>query len=317
MKRSGPPIALSIVFGVLAVAATLAVLVGWNIIFTRHYLALAASRTAENPGAGYWILLSIGDVALVFAIITLISFLVRNVRSALTLHRQSTFIDSMSHELRSPLAGLRLAVEALARHELDGATRARFVGNMARDIERLERFIEHALRAGRIEHGEQRLDVRPVELMPLLDQCVAQVADRYASRAPSLVVEVDGPDLRGARVRADNHALQIALLNLLDNAVKYSEDDPVVRVQVTARDDRVEVAVRDQGAGLSPATRRRIFDRFYRGEAPITRLVKGTGLGLHVSRELMRAMGGEIVADSEGLGKGSTFRLRLPLERST
>lgn len=306
-------LAWPIFFGTFAVVATLAVLVGWNIIFTRHYLTLAENRSADNPGVGYWILLSIGDVALVFAIVMLIVFLVGNVRNVIELRRQTTFIDSIGHELRTPLASLRMGLDALATPTIDEFTKTRFLANMLTDVDRLERFINHVLHAGRIEHGEQRLAPQTVLLADLVLDCVEQVRGRHLDRKRPPHFDLDVPD--EIVVRVDPHALQIAVLNVLDNAVKYSPEDPVIQVSVAVDTTNVHIGVRDHGAGLSEAKLRRIFNRFYRGDEPITRIVKGTGLGLHVSRELLRLMQGDLTATSEGVGEGSTFTIRIPRAR--
>lgn len=304
-------------FGVGAVLATLAVLVGWNIIFTRHYLTITASRTAENPGAGYWILLSIGDVALVFAVVTLIVFLVGNVQKVLALRRQTTFIDNISHELRSPLAGIKLSIETMTRHEVDEATRGVFLGRMLRDVERLERFIEHVIRASQIEHGDKRLEVRVVSLREQLDAAREYVLERHAARAPEIEIASSPNDADSDAVRADIEALRVVFQNVLDNACKYCEAAPSIRVEIAARAERVDVHFTDNGVGMSRAVLRRVFNRFERGDTNKTRQVKGSGLGLHVSRELLRQMGGDLVAHSDGDGRGSTFVVSLRRPRRT
>lgn len=309
MRRGS--IAWSVVFGVGAVLATLAVLVGWNIIFTRHYFTLTASRTAENPGAGYWILLSIGDVALVFAVVTLIVFLVGNVQKVLALRRQTTFIDNISHELRSPLSGIKLSIETMTRHDVDEATRGVFLTRMLRDVERLERFIEHIIRASQIEHGDKRLDVRVVSLREQLDAAREYVLERHIARAPEIVITSPPNEAEIDGVRGDGEALRIVFQNILDNACKYSEHSPQVRVAIAARADRVDVQFTDNGVGMSRAALRRAFNRFERGDNPKTRQVKGSGLGLHVSREMVRQMGGDLIAHSDGEGSGSTFVVTL------
>jgi len=145
-----------IVFGTLAIAFTITILVAWNIMFTRYFVLATETRVSEL-GVGYWMILSIGDVFLVGVATILVLFLIGNVRQRLYIRRQETFLDSVTHELKSPLASLRLSLDTFARRETDAELTGKLLGMMRGDVGRLERFVENLLEAGRIEHGEHRV----------------------------------------------------------------------------------------------------------------------------------------------------------------
>ena len=298
-----------ILIGTFAIVTTICVVVAWNVFFTRHYLLL---REVDGVGAlppAYWLGLALVDVALAAIIASLVAFIVSNARAILLVQRQDSFVDGVTHELKSPLASLRLCLDTLERRQLEPANRARFHETMRHDVDRLQLYIEHILEAGRLQNNERPVEFVPVALGPLVDRCVEQIAERHGVPLSRFRVE-GGEDMQTV---SDPVAVEIALLNLLDNAVKYSSAATEAPVDVTLRrdGDTFEVAVRDEGSGLERRELRRVFNRFYRVAA--TRRVRGSGLGLFVSRGLVRQLGGDIVASSAGLGKGSRFALTLPV----
>lgn len=298
-----------IVVGTLAIACTFAVLVASNIVFTRHYLLVGEMESVPQLGAGYWLLLAAVDVALAAVIAALVSFVVSNARAILQMRRQDSFIDGVTHELKSPLASLRLALDTLDRRNVPDDVRARFMSQMSSDVDRLQLFIEHILEAGRLQNRERHFEVEPTDLRDLADRCIEQIRRRHGLDGGVISVAWDLPE--GTTTVTDPVAVEIALLNLLDNAVKYSEGAPRVRLAVSRDGGRYVFAVDDQGVGLPKQELKRVFNRFYRVAS--TGRVRGTGLGLSVSRGLIRGLGGDITAHSDGPGTGSTFTLELPV----
>lgn len=301
-----------ILIGTFAIVMTICVIVAWNVFFTRHYLLL---REVDGVGAlppAYWVGLAVVDVALAAIIASLVTFVVTNARAILLVRRQDSFVDGVSHELKSPLASLRLCLDTVERRQLEGEDRARFMKAMRRDVDRLQLFIEHILEAGRLQNNERPVESVTVELAPLVERCVEQIAERHATPRERFCVNVAA----GARTVSDPVAIEIALLNLLDNAVKYSASAASSPIGVTLREQSggFEIAVQDAGSGLARRELKRVFNRFYRVAA--TRRIRGTGLGLFVSRGLVRRLGGDIVAQSEGVGLGSRFTITLPLVRT-
>ncbi len=291
-------ITLPIVLATVTVVVAVALLVGWIVL---------VRRGAYQGSAPAWLLvaggLGLGTVATVLVLLS--SFQVREI---LENRRQSRFLDSVTHELKSPLASLRLCLDTLQRPGLDPAQRATLHRMMREDVDRLEAFIDDVLAASRLA-GERRLAERaPVRLEPLVRRVAARAAARHG--APEAVSVAIAPDLE---VLADPMALEVVLRNLLDNAVKYS--DHPVRVEVTAEaapGGRVHVVVRDEGIGIPPDQLRKVFQRFHRGDDEAVRERPGTGLGLYVCRALVRSMGGRLSLASEGPGRGTTARVDLP-----
>jgi signal transduction histidine kinase len=186
---------------------------------------------------------------------------------------------------------------------------ARFIGMMKKDIYRLREFIDHVLVAGRLDQDERELHYESAVLADLVDECAARIRQRYD--LPADAIRVEGPE--DARpMMMDRVALETILLNLLDNAVKYSGRPVQVVVRQEDAASTVRLAVRDRGVGIPRKEIRRVFQRFYRVERKGRTAVRGTGLGLYVVATLVKRMGGRISATSEGDERGAEFVVELP-----
>ena len=309
MSSRRPTLRRPIVVGTTAAVFTIAVTVACNILFTRHYLVVSATEGVPDLGAGYWLLLALVDVLLAGILTILIMFIVSNARQIVLMRRQDSFIDGVTHELRSPLASIRLALETLERPDVPEDVERRLRDGMHEDVERLQLFIDHILEAGRLQNRERPFVRSQTEVLDVVRQCMTRVRERHAERADDVELGSSEP----VTVDTDPVALEIAVLNLLDNAAKYSAAGTPIRVAVTKGEGRAIVSVADSGVGLERRELRRVFNRFYRVRSG-SRVVRGTGLGLFVSRSLMRQLGGDIRAASVGAGEGSTFTLSLPME---
>ncbi|HEB88431.1 MAG TPA: HAMP domain-containing histidine kinase, partial [Deltaproteobacteria bacterium] len=219
------------------------------------------------------------------------------------------FLDAVTHELNTPLASFRLGLETLARHELTPAQRREFTRRMGEDLERLERTVTQVLTAARAEEvlpASRRAE--SVDLGRLLRANVEELRSRHRLDADS--VRIEGPD--SPSVRGDPAELGLVFRNLLENAVKYSDRPVQIRIDVEeTTEGRIRVIISDQGIGIPKQELRRIFRRFYRTGRDVQRQVSGLGLGLFVVRTLLRKNGGQIVALSEGAGRGSRFVVTL------
>ena len=235
-------------------------------------------------------------------------FLVREVRRN---EQHDTFINSMTHELKTPVASIRLYLETLQRRDLDPAQRQEFYRVMLDDSDRLLRLIDQALRAARTPR--QKLQHRSrVDMPAIVRECVTLAralhhlddsALRYAEAAVDSAVVMGDPD-----------ELKAAVSNLIDNAVKYSSPPVQIDVEVTTIEaGRVAVRVHDRGVGISRAELKRIFRRFYRIPGAVALRVRGSGLGLFIVSSVARKHGGTVYAESPGPGQGSTFTLQLPV----
>ncbi len=284
------------------VAITLVLTVGWQILVTREFQALA-----EGFAAIHWVLVTLGSLFFVLIITVAIlqaAWLVSEIR---TNQRQRNFIDAVTHELYTPLASLRLYLDTLQGQELDDARRQEFLDIMSEDLERLQRTIDHILQAARTE--VRRSGRESVDLGALLRDCVGEARGRHGLEDDSVRLEVPAR----AWVRGDMEQLRVAFRNLIENAICYAGPKIDVDVKVRATSGRkLEVEVADQGPGIPANALRRVFQRFHRLSQETVRATRGLGLGLYIVRNVVRAHGGSVRAESEGEGKGSRFIVTLP-----
>jgi signal transduction histidine kinase len=287
----------SIVFVVLCivlVAATVTLNIGWILVNGRRLAPLV-----------------LGGTTFALIIAGLIVYTVFLVREMGITEQQDSFLNSVTHELKTPIASIRLYLETLQSREVGDAQRKEFYRVMLQDADRLQHTVEQVLRAG-VARQKRKLEYRaPVDLSWLVQECVDTARTRHhlAENAITFV----GPDASSPLVvSGEVDDLRTAIANQLDNAVKYSQGTPQISVQAAAASpDTAWVRVRDAGIGIPRAQLGRIFNRFYRFQ-PRGSKVKGTGLGLYIVRTVAKRHGGRVFAESAGEGKGSTFTLELP-----
>jgi len=301
----GAPITLSVV----AIVLTIAIVVGWNLIFSFYYV-LGAETKAADLGIMFWVANAGGNLFMMFVVTTLALLLASTIRRTLLVRRQDTFIDSVTHELKSPLASLRVCLDTMELRELTPAQRKRFEGMMRADVDRLQAFIEHILEAGRLEHNERELRIEPVRIAEHIDACIERIRTRHRVADDTIEVDVQLPE--GATFMLDPIALDIVLTNLLDNAIKYSRSPRMVRLTVRLDRARLRIEVTDNGVGIEPREIARVFDRFYRVEDADQPRVRGTGLGLYLVKSVVDRLDGTVTAVSGGRDQGSKFTIQLP-----
>jgi two-component system, OmpR family, phosphate regulon sensor histidine kinase PhoR len=220
------------------------------------------------------------------------------------------FLADFSHEVRTPLAGLRTAVETLEGGGLEAGQQEQLWGIANRQLTRLERLVHDLSELNRIESGELELVVREVDLNELLRDLAEDFGERAESREVSLVVRAGRP----VPALVDPQRVQQIVGNLIDNAVKFSPRGGEVTLRAFGADEIVSIEVSDQGEGIPEEEKRRIFNRFYRVDRSRSQDVPGMGLGLAITKHLAAIQGGSIEVDSEP-GRGSTFRVTLPRYR--
>ena len=227
---------------------------------------------------------------------------------------KAEFVATASHELRTPLAAVYGAAQTLRRHDfaLDESGRERFVALIIEESDRLSRIVNEILLANQLDAGRLDLFIEPFDPVDLLER----VVESARTRAPAGVsIAVRVPDSVSA-VGADRDKVRQVLVNLVENAVKYSPEGGTIEVGITPCAASVQFFVRDEGLGIPPDEQARIFEKFYRLDPGMTRGVGGTGLGLYICRELVERMGGRISVESVA-GAGSTFSFDLPSADST
>ena len=278
---------------------------------------LVALAIALNVG---WILLNWREVALlvfgiifflliIFGLVLNTTFLIREIRRN---EQHDAFINAVTHELKTPIASIRLYLETLKTRDVDESQKDEFYNVMLADTDRLLTTVEQVLRAGRAGHRRRRISKSTIDVNEVIRECLELTRVRYGLNDSSLSF-VESPETLNAKVTGDIDELKAAFSNLLDNAVKYSDEEVRVAVSVSAVDEkRLAVQVADKGIGIPSAQLKRIFKRFYRVPGMFMARVKGTGLGLFIVRSVVEKHGGRVFAESEGLGRGSTFTIQLP-----
>jgi signal transduction histidine kinase len=245
-------------------------------------------------------------------------FLVREIRRN---EQHDSFINAVTHELKTPIASIRLYLQTLQRREVAEAQRQQFYELMLVDSDRLLHTVEQVLKAGEAAHKKGAAQRVPVEFDALVRECMELARTRHHLDAADLAyresLSVSPATQNGgaACVLGDAEELRTAVSNLLDNAVKYSPDGVHIAVELEVPKDhaeRVLLRVRDSGVGIPEEELKRIFRRFYRVTQRSLAQVKGTGLGLFIVRTIARKHGGRVFAESAGAGKGTTVTLELP-----
>jgi two-component system, OmpR family, phosphate regulon sensor histidine kinase PhoR len=220
---------------------------------------------------------------------------------------RTDFVANVSHELRTPVTAISTAAETLLGGALDDPAEAvEFVGVIDRHSLRLRQLVDDLLDLAKLEAKNFRMVLSDLEVHPILEHALQLMYDPARRRKMTLTLAPG----HGLRARIDRRALEQVVTNLLDNAIKYAGEGAHVTVSVELKGDRVEIAVTDDGIGISPAHLGRVFERFYRVDAGRSRELGGTGLGLSIVKHLIELMGGTIGVESEP-GKGARFTLRL------
>jgi signal transduction histidine kinase len=279
------------------------------------------TRFAVSPDAASWaghlaasrrrVVLVVAEGALfVAALVTAVSLLWLVLRREGARERQhENFVSAVTHELKTPIAGIRLALETVLSGRVDDEGRARFLGNAVHDTERLADLVEKVLEVTRYTGGAHRLRIELDDLSQLVEDELAAAERRASVLGASLEADV----AVGVRAPFDAEAMSIVVSNLLENALKYAQGDPPwVRVSLAVERGEAVLAVEDNGVGIDPEELEAVFAPFYRSSDEVTRRTPGTGIGLFVAREIVAAHGGKLTAASRGRGSGATFRLTVP-----
>jgi two-component system, OmpR family, sensor histidine kinase SenX3 len=287
-------IALFIALGAGLILVTLLLYVGWVLL---------------NWRTGLLLVLGVFLLTMIIAGVVLNTiFLVREIRRN---EQHDAFINAVTHELKTPVASIRLYLETLQTRAVEEDKRREFYSIMLDDSGRLLATIEQILRTGRIGASSRRLNLSRIEIRSLVESCIDRARTLHGIGEEALSYRPGDP----VSFVADEEEVRAAVSNLIDNAIKYSDNNVRVAVSVEHERNRVAIRVRDQGAGIAKPELKNIFKRFYRIPGPQASRVKGTGLGLYIVRSVAKRHRGRAWAESEGPGRGSTFILEFPIAK--
>ena len=294
-KRSVVLVAL---FGAVLIAVAIALNISWIVV---------------NWRTGLLLLVGIVSFAVLIAGLALnTAFLIREIRRS---DQHDAFIHAVTHELKTPLASIKLHLQTLRRRDLVRDQQHEFIDIMLDDSDRLQARIDQILLAGKTRAARRIIDATDVDVPDVVRECVTLAGQQHHLDDGELQLSDRLAQQDDVVILGDRDELKAAVTNLIDNAVKYSGDTVRVGVELALGARNVAIRVRDQGAGITTAELKHIFRRFYRIPSALTSRVRGTGLGLTIVHAVARRHGGRAYAASEGLGKGSTFTLELPLKQ--
>ena len=294
---------LHLTMGFTLIGVAIALTVGWQILGVA-----GLERTAREAGTLRSVIYILGSLLFLLLIAGLGLLVILLLREVRLNERQSNFVSAVTHELKTPVASLKLYLDTLQLRDLPESRREDFYRTMRQDLDRLNATINNVLNAA-MYTDRAVVDPRPLDLARLVKRSIELTRTRH--QLPGECISYQGPE--SLVVPGDASALETAVLNLLDNAVKYSKENVQVDVELLSNGDgQAHLRVRDEGIGMSRAQLRFIFNRFYRIGAEVRRSRTGTGLGLFIVKSVVKGHRGSITADSGGPDRGSTFVVTLP-----
>jgi signal transduction histidine kinase len=304
-----------ITLGVIMIVLIIAVSVGWVL------LSVFGATSDDQRASFYWTWLLIGSAMLAMILVGVVLYLTLSIKAINLNERQSNFIDSVTHELKSPIASLKLFLQTLNRRSLSEAEREHFYQSMLEDVERLDNLISNLLDVARLDRGDTAGAPEDLSLQSILKQCAQEACLKHSVPNETVCMQGDSCLVTGRKVD-----LEMMFRNLIDNAIKYGGDQPEVLIKtrfvpgVREGKDSVIVEVMDNGRGVPAALRKKIFGRFVRIGMELEREKPGIGLGLYLVRTLVKRLRGRIrVLDRQQPPDqtvcGTIFELQLPAKR--
>lgn len=293
-----------ITLGVVLISSIITLGVGWVLV------SISAALGSQNA-AFYWALLAVGVSLLILVLVGVIIYFALAVKAIALSQRQSNFIDSVTHELKSPLASLKLYLQTLIRRTVPPAEQSDFHRFMLQDVERLDTLIDHLLDAAKTMHRPALSIAEATRIVPVLKEAAIRVADRHNVQHDCIVINVE-KELEDVFVQGREADIEIVFRNLIDNAVKYSLPEPHVdtTVEVTKK-SRVLVRVADNGPGIPLADRGQVFRRFVRLGSELERATPGTGLGLYLVKSIVKQLRGRVFVKGHLTKRGTIIEVDL------
>lgn len=298
-------ISLPIVMASVAVALSIALLVGWTLVLSR-YIDITKGHAGGVP------ILVLGIISFVIIMTVMVLIAVFLVREILEGRKQYRFMDSVTHELKSPLASMRLSAQTMANPRINEAQHEDLRRMILADVDRLTNVIDDILVASRLDSSAGKSSRVEIPLASLVDDTIEMVTRRYDTDKDTVLNHVPS----GVTLLSDRASAAIVLSNLVDNAIKYSDIPRTLRIELfRSRKGGVNLCVTDRGIGISKAEIQRVRRRFYRSANESVRQRHGTGLGLYVVHGVAKRIGATLHIASDGEGQGTTMVLRFPAKR--
>ena len=296
-----------ILVATLMIISVVGLTIGW--VLLNVFSALDPQK--NNRAEIYWILLSVGAILFAFLLAGVILYLIWIIQNINLNRRQSNFIDAVTHELKTPIASLKLYLQTLNRRSVEGPQRQQFYQTMMEDVDRLDRLINQLLDVARL----QRVDQEPipkewVSIDEVIRDNIASLTKQHGIGSEVFRFSDSECELFVQRVDLD-----VLLRNVMDNAIKYAASSPEVEIRVECERDQAVIYVSDNGVGIPRHLRRKIFSRFYRAGDELERKKPGVGLGLFLVRSIVERLRGSITVGDRGKGGGTTFVIRIPQGR--
>ncbi len=256
-----------------------------------------------------WLSLVLGAIAMAISLFAISFYSILTIKEIQLNRRQANFVDSVTHELKTPIAALRLYLDTLLMRDLEAEDRREFYLTMETELERLDQLINQLLEVGRLDEIGSQAESEHVDLLPLL-QAAAETSCKHHKQSVEEVFEFD---VAPVALNTRRMLLEMIFGNLTDNAVKYGGNPPRVLVSAQPRGwDRVAIRIQDNGAGIPESQRRQVFQLFFRGSDELQRTRKGTGLGLYIVKTLVGILKGRVIVDDGPEGEGCVFEVILP-----
>ena len=296
-----------ILVATLMIISVVGLTIGW--VLLNVFSALDPQK--NNRAEIYWILLSVGAILFAFLLAGVILYLIWIIQNINLNRRQSNFIDAVTHELKTPIASLKLYLQTLNRRSVEGPQRQQFYQTMMEDVDRLDRLINQLLDVARL----QRVDQEPipkewVSIDEVIRDNIASLTKQHGIGSEVFRFSDSECELFVQRVDLD-----VLLRNVMDNAIKYAASSPEVEIRVECERDQAVIYVSDNGVGIPRHLRRKIFSRFYRAGDELERKKPGVGLGLFLVRSIVERLRGSITVGDRGKGGGTMFVIRIPQGR--
>jgi len=296
-----PSLGWPITLGVVMIVLLVLLLIGWIIVST--FAAI------ESPNAAiFWTVLAVGTTFLILVLAGVVLYLLLTIKAIRLNQRQSNFIDSVTHELKSPIASLKLYLQTLGRRSVSEEQQADFYRFMLEDVQRLDALIDHLLDAARLDRHSMEGTDEEVDLAALLHRCAQTACQRYRLPPETIRMKVEPLVLNGRSMD-----LEMIFRNLIDNALKYS--GPAAQIEIESYaigQGRSITCISDNGPGIPAKLRRKIFGRFVRLGSELERSRTGTGLGLFIVRTLVTRMKGRVTVRGRAGTTGTAFEVELP-----